>query len=73
MSEGFYQVPGILEAREAVVPARRVGEPEDIADVAAFLASPRAAYVSGQDIVVDGGFSQTLMAFVPRPGHEATT
>ena len=73
LSEGFYRVPGILEAREAVVPARRVGEPEDIADVAAFLASPRAAYVSGQDLVVDGGFSQALMAFVPRPGHEATT
>jgi NAD(P)-dependent dehydrogenase (short-subunit alcohol dehydrogenase family) len=70
LSEGFYQVPGILEAREAVVPARRVGTPADIADVAAFLASPRAAYVSGQDIVVDGGFSQTLMAHVPRPGHD---
>lgn len=71
LSEAFYRVPGILEARSAVVPARRVGTPEDIADVVAFLASPRAGYVSGQDIVVDGGFSQTLMAHVPRPGHEA--
>ncbi|PZQ47632.1 MAG: 2-deoxy-D-gluconate 3-dehydrogenase [Rhodovulum sulfidophilum] len=70
LSESFYQVPGILEAREAVVPMRRVGAPEDIANVAAFLASPRAAYVNGQDIVVDGGFAQTLMAHVPRPGHE---
>ena len=70
LSESFYQVPGILEARSGVVPARRVGAPEDIAHVAAFLASPRAAYVTGQDIVVDGGFAQTLMAHVPRPGHE---
>lgn len=70
LSESFYQVPGILEARSAVVPARRIGAPEDIANVAAFLASPRAAYVTGQDIVVDGGFAQTLMAHVPRPGHE---
>lgn len=69
LSESFYQVPGILEARSAVVPARRVGAPEDIANAAAFLASPRAAYVSGQDLVVDGGFSQTLMSHVPRPGH----
>lgn len=71
LSESFYQVPGILEARSGMVPARRVGAPEDIANVAAFLASPRAGYVSGQDVVVDGGFSQTLMAHVPRPGHEA--
>jgi NAD(P)-dependent dehydrogenase (short-subunit alcohol dehydrogenase family) len=71
LSESFYQVPGILEARASIVPAGRVGAPDDIANVAAFLASPRAAYVSGQDIVVDGGFSQTLMAHVPRPGYEA--
>lgn len=35
----------------------RLGTPEDIAGVAAFLASPRAAYVSGQVIRVDGGMS----------------
>jgi NAD(P)-dependent dehydrogenase (short-subunit alcohol dehydrogenase family) len=70
LSEGFYQVPGILEARAAVVPARRVGAPADIADVVAFLASRRAGYVTGQDVVVDGGYAQTLMAHVPRPGHE---
>ena len=33
----------------------RVGEPEDIADVALFLASPAARYMTGQVIVVDGG------------------
>jgi 3-oxoacyl-[acyl-carrier protein] reductase len=33
----------------------RVGEPEDIARVALFLASPAAGYVTGQTIVVDGG------------------
>ena len=40
-----------------------------MADVALFLASRRASYVSGQDIVVDGGLSQSLMGFVPRPGY----
>jgi NAD(P)-dependent dehydrogenase (short-subunit alcohol dehydrogenase family) len=68
MSEAFYQAPGVLERREAVVPLRRIGTPADIADVALFLASDRARYVTGQEIVVDGGFAHTLMSHVPRPG-----
>jgi NAD(P)-dependent dehydrogenase (short-subunit alcohol dehydrogenase family) len=68
MSEAFYRAPGVLERREAVVPLRRVGTPADIADVVVFLASERARYVTGQEIVVDGGFAQTLMSHVPRPG-----
>ena len=38
LSEAFYQAPGILEARAAVVPARRIGAPADIANVAAVAA-----------------------------------
>ena len=41
--------------RAKMVPLRRVGEPSDIADVVAFLASPESRYVSGQIIYVDGG------------------
>src|SRR5262249_25887937 len=37
MSEAFYQAPGVLERREAVVPLKRVGAPADIADVVVFL------------------------------------
>ena len=68
LSEAFYQVPGVLEARSAVVPARRVGTPQDLADVVVWLVSDRAGYVTGQAIAVDGGFTQTLMSHVPRPG-----
>ncbi|MGL6042477.1 MAG: SDR family NAD(P)-dependent oxidoreductase [Sandaracinobacteroides sp.] len=37
------------------VPMRRWGEPEEVAQVVLFLASPRAPYVTGQSIAIDGG------------------
>jgi 3-oxoacyl-[acyl-carrier protein] reductase len=44
-----------LAAVATRIPAGRVGEPDDIAGVAAFLAGDAAAYVNGQTLVVDGG------------------
>lgn len=70
MTEAYYQAPGVAERRDAAIPLRRVAGPDDIADVVVFLASDRARYVTGADIVVDGGFTQTLMGTVPRPGHD---
>jgi 3-oxoacyl-[acyl-carrier protein] reductase len=46
------------ETRKALlnkVPLGRLGTPEDVAEVVAFLASARAAYITGQVVVVDGG------------------
>jgi 3-oxoacyl-[acyl-carrier protein] reductase len=39
------------------VPVRRLGEPEDIADLVCYLASPSAGYITGQVIAVDGGMT----------------
>ncbi|UFN47695.1 SDR family oxidoreductase [Roseomonas sp. OT10] len=71
LSQPFYDAPGVQARREAVVPARRIGQPEDIADAVAFLASDRAAYVNGDEMVVDGGFTRGIMNLIPRPGFDA--
>lgn len=41
-----------------MVPAGRLGDPRELADLAAFLASPRAGYITGQSILVDGGVTR---------------
>ena len=40
-----------------MIPAKRLGKPEDIAGVVAFLCSPAASYITGQLLTVDGGLS----------------
>ncbi|MFT2721368.1 SDR family oxidoreductase [Deinococcus sp. A31D244] len=41
----------------ARIPARRFGEPNEVAAAVAFLASKEAAYITGQELLVDGGWS----------------
>lgn len=41
----------------AMIPLARMGQPEDIAGAVLFLASPQANYITGQTIVVDGGWT----------------
>jgi NAD(P)-dependent dehydrogenase (short-subunit alcohol dehydrogenase family) len=72
LSAKFYEEPGFEARRAAVTASRRIGEPQDIADVALFMASPRSAYVNGAELVVDGGMSCMLMDMVPRPGYNQT-
>lgn len=70
INEHFFEVEGVLEAREAVTPLRRIGHPDDVTSAVLFLASERSSYITGQDITIDGGYSQTLMAHLPRPGYD---
>ena len=51
MSEGSFDA----EAIKNLVPMKRAGKPEEVADLVAFLASDQAAYISGQVISINGG------------------
>ncbi len=46
-----------LDALRALQPSGRLGEPQDIAHAVAFLASPKAGFITGQVLIVDGGRS----------------
>lgn len=62
-------------AREALVPLHRIGNAEaDIAGVVAFLISPDAAYITGQNLLADGGLMDAMQAQIPgRPATQRVT
>ena len=59
-ARALWEDPDNLAAALAFTPMGRIGEPEDIAGAAVFLASPASRYVTGQTIVVDGGATVTI-------------
>jgi NAD(P)-dependent dehydrogenase (short-subunit alcohol dehydrogenase family) len=62
--------PDPAQAREHELtshPRGRVAEPDEIASVVAFLLSSDASFVSGQEIVVDGGSSSRCVSYEPDP------
>jgi meso-butanediol dehydrogenase / (S,S)-butanediol dehydrogenase / diacetyl reductase len=53
----FEFMPDQVERFETGTPVGRIGEPEDIADVVVFLCSDLARFITGQNLVVDGGLT----------------
>ena len=53
---GHAKDPAVQTAMSRTIPMHRVGFGEDIKGLALFLASPASGYVTGQEIVIDGGW-----------------
>ena len=54
-ARALWENPDILKARTAGDPLRRIGEPEEIAGIAVYLASRAGVFTTGQNFVIDGG------------------
>ena len=56
--DAFKKHPGALETIQEKTPLGRIAEPEEIANVVAFLAMPASSYITAANIVIDGGISK---------------
>lgn len=67
MSEPIYSDADTRSARERRVPLGRLGTADDVAEVVLFLAGEQSRYVTGQNVLVDGGVTMSMIASLPRP------
>ena len=57
MVAGVKADPAALAAMQASIPLGRLGQPQEIAELVSFLLSARAAFITGQVVCADGGFT----------------
>lgn len=57
MTTGSDELVERLRPAIDIAPMRRMGKPEEVADAVLFLCSPRASFIQGHALVVDGGYT----------------
>ena len=66
MSAPFFEQVSVREKRAGGVPLKRLGQADDVVNAVVYLQSEAAQYVSGHQLVVDGGVVGSLLAHLPR-------
>lgn len=64
LTESMYQDEEIHQKRMNLVPLKRIGTGEDIANITTFLCSPKSSYITGQAIIADGGLLGTIQMHI---------
>jgi NAD(P)-dependent dehydrogenase (short-subunit alcohol dehydrogenase family) len=54
-ARALWEDPAALDARNRATPLRRIGEPDEIAPLALYLASDASRFMTGQTLAIDGG------------------
>jgi glucose 1-dehydrogenase len=61
LAEAVYDDMLVAREHEAIVPLQRIGAPHDVARTVAFLINPDNRYITGENIVVDGGLTLSVL------------
>ena len=65
MTQAIYDDIAVTRQREAIVPLRRIGAPYDVARTVDFLIDPDNRYITGENIMVDGGLTLSVLDRIP--------
>jgi glucose 1-dehydrogenase len=65
MTQVIYRDDSVARQREAIVPLRRIGVPDDVARAVAFLIDHNNRYITGENIMVDGGLTLSVLDRIP--------
>ncbi|HSI40211.1 MAG TPA: SDR family oxidoreductase [Xanthobacteraceae bacterium] len=65
LTEAIYRNPQVAAERNRIVPLGRVGEADDVAATVAFLLGPGAGFIIGQNICMDGGYTESALGRIP--------